>query len=54
MRTLLLDLQLLNRYYVETRYPADCPEFTFTECEEALEAALHIKTFVLQHLENKE
>lgn len=44
------DLQLLNRYYVETRYPGDYPEFTLTECQEAYEAALRIKDFVLNKI----
>ncbi|MBI5912961.1 HEPN domain-containing protein [Candidatus Azambacteria bacterium] len=41
------DLVLLNRYYVETRYTGDYPEFTFQEARKAYEAAKKIKEFVL-------
>lgn len=41
------DLQLLNRYYIETRYPGEYPEFTFDECKKAQQAALRIKKFIL-------
>lgn len=41
------DLTYLNRYYVETRYPGDYPEFTIVDCEEARAAAVRIKEFVL-------
>lgn len=44
------DLKLLNRYYVETRYPGDYPEFSLTECKDAYEAALRIKEFVLKKI----
>lgn len=44
------DLRLLNRYYIEPRYPADMPEFTLAECREAFEAALRIKEFVLRKI----
>lgn len=45
------DLSLLNRYYIETRYPGDFPEFSWQEAEVAYKAALHIKDFVLTRLE---
>ena len=41
------DLDLLNSYYVETRYPGDYPEFTLKEAQEAFEAAKRIKEYVL-------
>lgn len=44
------DIKLLGRYYVETRYPGDYPEFTFEECREAFEAATRIKEFVLDKI----
>lgn len=49
------ELDLLNRFYTETRYPGDYPEFTLKECRNAFEAALRIKTFVLSAIakENK-
>jgi HEPN domain-containing protein len=40
------DLVVLNRYYIETRYPGDYPEFTADEAREAFGAALRIKEFV--------
>lgn len=42
------DLEYLNRYYIETRYPWDYPIFTATECREAYEFALQVKKFVLE------
>ncbi len=44
------DLNLLNRYYIETRYPGDYPEFTPQECREAFESALRVKEFVLERI----
>ena len=44
------DLEFLNRYYVETRYPADYPEFTWDECEKAGDASGRIKEFVLKKI----
>ncbi len=41
------DLVVLNRYYIETRYPGDYPEFTMDEAREAFGAALRVKEFVL-------
>lgn len=40
-------LNLLNRYYIETRYPGDYPEFTITEAEQAFASAKAVKRFVL-------
>ncbi len=40
------DLRLLNRYYVETRYPGDYPEFTVREAVAALAAARRVKDVV--------
>lgn len=50
IKNLKTDLEFLNRYYVETRYPGDYPEFTLQECSKALDAALHIKEFVLNKI----
>lgn len=43
-------LILLNRYYSETRYPGDFPEFTWKDAEEAFAAANKIKEFVLRKI----
>jgi HEPN domain-containing protein len=40
------DLVVLNRYYIETRYPGDYPAFTADEARKAFEAALRVKEFV--------
>lgn len=42
------DLKILNRYYIETRYPGDYPEFTWKDAEEALAVAEKVKNFVLE------
>lgn len=42
------DLQHLNRYYIETRYPGDFPEFTLREAQEAFAAAKHIRDHCLE------
>ena len=47
------DLTLLNRYYIETRYPGDYPEFTLTEARGAFESAQGIKEYVLAKIEGK-
>lgn len=46
------EIVLLNSYYVGTRYPADIPieSFVWEMAEEAFEAALKIKEFVLNKL----
>lgn len=46
------DLALLNRYYIETRYPGDYPEFSPAEGHAAFEAALRVKKFVLEKVES--
>ncbi len=45
VKRLRKDLRILNRYYVETRYPGDFPEFTFEEAVAALEAARRVNDF---------
>lgn len=42
------EIKILNRYYTETRYPGDFPEFSWKDAEEAFEAAKNIKKFVLE------
>ena len=44
------DLALLNRYYIETRYPGDYPTFTLEEAKTAFEKALNIKKFVFEKI----
>ena len=43
------DLVILNRYYIETRYPGDYPEFSWKDAQEAYEAAKSVKEFVLKN-----
>lgn len=40
------DVKYLTDFYTETRYPGDMPEFSFSECKKAFEAALRIREFV--------
>ena len=44
------DLVMLNRYYIEDRYPGDYPEIVWFEAEQALAAAIRIKEFVLSKI----
>lgn len=44
------NLKLLNRYYIETRYPGDYPEFTLKDAQEALNAVLKVKEFVEENI----
>lgn len=41
------DLELLNGFYIEARYPGDWPEFSWQDAKEAFFAAKRIKDFVL-------
>ena len=43
-------LKLLNRYYIETRYPGDYPEFSWHDAEEASESSKRTKEFVLEKI----
>lgn len=45
-------LKILNRYYIETRYPGDYPEFTLKDAQEALDAALKVKEFTEKNIKN--
>jgi len=42
------ELAKLNRFYVETRYVGDYPEFSWQDAEEAFKAAKKIRDFVLK------
>ncbi|MEK7172548.1 MAG: HEPN domain-containing protein [Patescibacteria group bacterium] len=44
------DLVLLNRYYIETRYPGDYPQFSLEEGQKAYEAAMRVRDFVLDKI----
>lgn len=44
------EVDYLNKFYIETRYPADIPSFTTNEAEKAVETALRIKEFVLSKI----
>ena len=45
------NLVLLNRYYIQTRYPGDYPAFSLEEAKQAFEAALRVKEFVWKRIE---
>lgn len=42
------NVKYLAEFYIETRYPGDCPEFFVEDAKEAAEAAQRIKEFVLK------
>jgi len=44
------ELDFLNRFYIESRYPGDYPEFTWNDAEEAYKGAKKIKEFVLNKI----
>lgn len=44
------NLKILNRYYIEARYPGDFPEVTLKEAEKAYQAALEVKDFALNNV----
>ena len=44
------DLNTLNEYYVENRYPGDYPEVSWEEAEQAFTAAMRIKEFVVSKI----
>ena len=44
------ELKLLNRYYIETRYVGDYPEFSWNDAGKAFESAIKIKNFVLDKI----
>ena len=48
------DLIMLNRYYITTRYPGNYPTFSLPEAQEAYQAALRVKRFVMGIIPKKE
>lgn len=48
------NLKLLNRFYIETRYPADADELSWSDAKEAYAAAKKIKEFVLRKINSVE
>lgn len=44
------DLNNLNSYYIETRYPGDYPEFTWSDAQEAFASASRVKEFVMEKM----
>jgi HEPN domain-containing protein len=51
---ILEDLVILNRYYIETRYPGDYPEFIWSDAEEALASARRVKLFVVSKIQQNQ
>lgn len=41
------DVFYLTRFYIETRYPGDIPQFGINEAKKAYEATLRVKDFVM-------
>ncbi|MDP3996024.1 MAG: HEPN domain-containing protein [bacterium] len=50
VKTLHQELVSLNRYYIETRYPGDYPDFSWQDADEAFKAASDIANFVKQRI----
>ncbi len=47
------EANLLNQFYIETRYVGDYPDFSWEDAEKAYEAAKKIKDFVLREITEK-
>lgn len=47
------EINYLSKFYIETRYPGDYPEFTLKDAQEASEAAQKIKGFVMSKIKNE-
>lgn len=50
IKTLHEDLVVLNRYYIETRYPGDYPDFSWHDADDAFRAASSITNFVKEKI----
>lgn len=47
------DLEFLNPYGIETRYPGNYPEVTLDEAQMAYDSALRVKAFILDKIKVK-
>lgn len=47
-RELESEVNYLNQFYMETRYPGDIPDFSLNEAKKALEAATKVRDFILE------
>ncbi len=47
-------IAVITRYYIETRYPGNYPEFTWEECQSAYEIANEVKIFTLNKIKKHE
>lgn len=54
IRELDNEIDILNRYYIKTRYPGDYPEFNEDNAKEAFNSALKIEEFVLKIINPKQ
>lgn len=45
------ELELLDRYYIETRYPGDFPDISAAESIQAADAALAVLSFVREQID---
>jgi HEPN domain-containing protein len=50
IENLMDDLELLNEYYIETRYVGNFPDFSWEDAMEAFDAAGRIKKFILEKI----
>ena len=44
---------LLSEFYIETRYPGDYPQFSWSDAKTAHIAAVKIKEFIINKIKNK-
>lgn len=42
------EIEVLNQFYIEARYPGDIPEFSERDAREGIEATKRVKAFVLE------
>lgn len=47
------ELEFLNPYAIETRYPGNYPEVTLDEAQKAYDSALRVKAFILDKIKVK-
>lgn len=53
INTIHSELEFLNPYAIETRYPGNYPEVTLDEAQKAYESGLKVKEFALDKIKEK-
>ncbi len=52
MTSLIDDLNILDKFYIDTRYPGDYEKYSWSDAEEALKSLNKIKTFAEKILDD--